>query len=86
MQQSFGGSLLITEIFVAGMFEDVRKFSELTTKALIMLSSFPIETTAEPVGHLTGGLNWEDANIYYCVGLSRDACWKEPTHDGGLTR
>jgi hypothetical protein len=68
------------------MFEDIRKFSALSSSLTTVLSSFPVENQSEPVGHLTGGLNYEDANIFYCVGMSRDACWKEPTHDGGLTK
>ena len=70
---------------LAAMFEDLRRFSGLFSDASSMLSSYPTETKSEPVGHLTGGLNWENENIYYCVGMSRDACWHEPTHDGGLT-
>ncbi len=40
---------------------------------------------SEPVGHLTGGLNWQYANIAYCSGVDSGLCWKEPIHDGGNT-
>jgi hypothetical protein len=45
------------------MFEDIRKFSALSSSLTTVLSSFPVENQSEPVGHLTGGLNYEDAML-----------------------
>jgi hypothetical protein len=71
--------------FMLQMFDDIRKLATLASVETTVLTSVTGQTS-EPVGHLTGGLNWQYANIAYCGNvISPDTCWKEPTHDGGIS-
>ncbi len=67
------GKLNINDcITICRMFQDIRKFNQLSTTMLaVEISGQP----SEDVGHLTPGLNWADANITCHDGYDYSACW-----------